>query len=113
MPNTYPSKEAAIPVPDLENRNLDRSTDPQVMTRGIMGKTSAGVWVYLAADNNGQIATWNTGIVREYYDTVIKNVSTSLMDVYEFKSGSTRVASVSVSYTTSGHSVFSSAYKTA
>lgn len=37
---------------ELENANTDRSTNPAVMVRGMMTRTSAGSWVYLGSDAN-------------------------------------------------------------
>ncbi len=42
-----------IPVSELENKNLDRGVTPEVMTRGMVGKTSGGFWVYVAVTSGG------------------------------------------------------------
>lgn len=49
----FPGEHSTIPVPELENWNLDRTVEPLTMVRGGMHKTSAGVWDY----NTGQPAT--------------------------------------------------------
>ena len=47
------SPQAKKPIEELENWNLDRTVDPFVMVRGMMGKTSSGDWVNLAVSANG------------------------------------------------------------
>lgn len=42
----FPGEHSTIPVPELENWNLDRTVEPLTMVRGGMHKTSAGVWDY-------------------------------------------------------------------
>lgn len=37
-------------IDEIENWNLDRSTDAPTKVTGIMGRTSAGSWVYLGSD---------------------------------------------------------------
>lgn len=45
----YPSKDAPIPVPDLENWNTDRDVETPVMVRGMMVKGYDG-WVYATGE---------------------------------------------------------------
>ena len=48
---TNQGKDVPIPVPELENHNLDRDVFPATMVRGIMYKTSGSSWVYAGDDN--------------------------------------------------------------
>jgi len=47
--------DGPIPVPDLENWNTDRDVDPTTMTRGLVGKTSGGSWVYVKTTSGGSL----------------------------------------------------------
>lgn len=55
-------KYGPIPVPDIENWNLDREVDPATKVTGIMGKTSGDCWVYAAADSNGLLKVSAYGV---------------------------------------------------
>ena len=53
----YNGQDAPIPVPDIENWNLDRSVSVPTKVRGNMWKTSGGSWVYDAKPSSFQIST--------------------------------------------------------
>jgi len=53
---TNQGKDVPIPVPELENHNLDRDVFPATMVRGIMYKTSGSSWVYAGDDNRLPVA---------------------------------------------------------
>lgn len=49
----YPNNTSQFPVSELQNENLDRTVNPMIMTRGLLGKTSGGFWVAVKCTSTG------------------------------------------------------------
>src|SRR3990167_1005 len=43
------------PVHEIENWNLDRTVEPYVAVRGMMGKDTGGTWQYLSVSSSGAL----------------------------------------------------------
>jgi hypothetical protein len=65
MSTPYNSKYAAIPIPDLENWNTDRTVDVPIMLRGNLVKGPGG-WTY----DTGEVPNYTT-IVDQNTDYVM------------------------------------------
>jgi len=52
---TIPALPQQKPVHEIENWNLDRTVEPYVAVRGMMGKDASGTWQYLSVSSSGAL----------------------------------------------------------
>ncbi|RLG44739.1 MAG: hypothetical protein DRN81_03815 [Thermoproteota archaeon] len=58
-----------LTVQKLENWNADKSVNPPIMRRGIMGKASDGSWYNISVDTDGNLQTEIAGVVDDNNST--------------------------------------------
>lgn len=78
--STYPHNNAPIPVPDIENWNLDRTVEPATKVFGIMQKSGSGSWQFMSYPTAFQVSTVGMATSAVNYSTLLPS-NTKMVDI--------------------------------